>query len=429
MEGRLAGDVIGSPLSNIRLYSFRDGSFKPILFQIDEMTEDGDWILPDGPTPNKELSNGKLDTWDKIVFMADDSGDRVSKDAWVSGYNKGVEIEITDPLTKEKAWCYLLSFASSVPAKSSQPDYIHYDYATETFTSDYWGAEYIITDAGLHTTWYKKHWTPKSSGGNGENYIDRAKCRVTFKALFGTVPIRLNEEQLESDVLAYRVGPVRLNKRSEQYARIPGGFKALRVVADCMYYRNAVTVPLAINAPFNMNVFLSSAVIRFGTDHSEGAIGSMLYNSCNPKGALIDGKMGEAEKNWNPEFDKWRLLTGDFGTFMTRTILTPEIKENVTISMGLIDDVNQALPPEAYPGSIGFLWQDWDISKAHKGKYYMFIEFYFLPNYKSGDEVQYINYMDNVVKVRTGNQEGDSQALLLSNLGKKYKSIRIKKKK
>lgn len=62
------------------------------------------------------------------MFMIDDSGDRVSDSVWSAGWSKGVEIEIVDPLTREKGWCYLLFFALHPPARSSFPDYVEYDY-------------------------------------------------------------------------------------------------------------------------------------------------------------------------------------------------------------------------------------------------------------------------------------------------------------
>ncbi len=244
---------------------------------------------------------------------------------------------------------------------------------------------------------------------------------MTLKALFGSVTVHANEEQLKSNVLAYKQGPIRWIRRSEQYKQIPGGMKALRVINDIFHYRNVATVPVACNIPFRLDSVLTSAVIRFGTDYSEEVLGSKLYSSTNPKGFLVDGKMDEAEKGFfNPDLDEWRIITGTFGTFITRTILTPEIKENINVTMGLIDDINQKYPPEKFPGTIGYLYQDWDVGHLTKGKYYLFLEFYYPPHYKSGDEVQYMNYIDHPLKIQAENQVGTSQLLLIPNVGKKY---------
>ncbi len=50
-----------------------------------------------------------------LVFVARDAGDRVSKKFWPKGVTDGVEIEIYDPLSAGKGWCYLLLFLESVP--------------------------------------------------------------------------------------------------------------------------------------------------------------------------------------------------------------------------------------------------------------------------------------------------------------------------
>jgi hypothetical protein len=132
--------------------------------------------------------------------------------------------------------------------------------------------------------------------------------------------------------------------------------------------------------------------------------------------------MDDGEENYSPEFDDWRLITGKFGTFMTRTILTDDIKNaGVKITMGMIDDITKEFPPEKYPGSIGYVWQDWDFSDMKKGTYYLYVESYTPPYYVPGDEREYLHYMDNPVKIRVANTESTSQLLLKPEYEKRYK--------
>jgi hypothetical protein len=140
--------------------------------------------------------------------------------------------------------------------------------------------------------------------------------------------------------------------------------------------------------------------------------------------------MDDAKRNMNPEFDSWRLLASERmgGAFMTRTILTPEIRENIKITMGLIDDSTKKDPPEQFPGSCGYLWQDWDFTKANKGKYWLYLEYYGIPGYKKGDEVAYCNYMDHPIRIRGNNQERINQPMFLPELGQRYKEPFKKKK-
>ncbi len=422
VSGSLLNTVVGKPIANLRLYAFNKGVFEPIRYQIDEMTEEnGDWILTKGPLPNREMSNAAFDTWDKLLFMADDTGDRCQKEAWSQGYTEGIEIEMIDPLTNEKGWCYLLYFDDKPPARSSLPDYIQYDYETETIKTDYFGAQTIITENGEHSNFYKNLYVTEKAGGNGKNFVDRLKLRITIKMFFGSVTIRLTEGRLRGNTLAYKKGPIRLIKRLEQYVLLPGGVKAVRAVADITQYRNIGNSPITFQVPFRMDKLVSSLIIRSGTDYNENIIGSKIYNSKNLQGLLVDGKMDENDLNFDNSFDDWRLITGEFGTYMNRTIPSADVKKYVDIKMDLIDDLTKPNPPEEYPGSVGFIHHIFDVGNAPKGKYVMFLEFYMIPNFSMDDVTTYRNYVDNPIRIRVGRKEAKNQSLLIANLCKKYK--------
>ena len=424
MEGGPAKEMVGKPIANLRLYACKNGSFEPIRYQIDEMTEEnGDWILPEGPIPNGELSNGTFDTWDTLIFMAEDTGDKAGNETWTPGYTSGMEIEVIDPLTQEKGWCYLLYFASNPPARSSLPDYFTFDYETNSETSEYRRIRDIITEDGLRTSYYEWFSIPENAGGNDKSFIDRLKLRITVKLVFNTITLNFTEEQMKSSVLAYKRGPVRVTKRVEQYLLLPAGIKAFRAITDVMQYRATATCPLIFQVPFRMRRIVSSLVVQAGTDYNRNAIGARVINSSNPQGFLVDGRMDDDElNNFDPEYDNWRLITGGCGTFMNRTIFpNPEFKKYVTGSMGYIDDVSQAYPPESEPGTIGYLYQEWDIGKIPKGTYYGFLEFYWVPNYEPGDELKYTNYMDHPLKIQAGDQERTSQVMFyVTDLCRRY---------
>jgi len=167
---------------------------------------------------------------------------------------------------------------------------VTYDYRTEILEGDYWHLEYIITQDGLHSTFYKVM-SLKNKNGTGTNFVDRLKVRPTVKAALRTLTFHFNEEKLKSDVLAYKAGAVRTIRRVEQYARV-AGHKAFRVVLDDMYSRDVVTLPVMFRMPFKPANMGISALIRFGTDYNpDGTSGSMIYNSNNTKGFRVDGTM------------------------------------------------------------------------------------------------------------------------------------------
>ena len=102
IRAEILADLLGTRLSELRLYSYYNGSLHQVLFQFDEWTEEGSMILDRGGEANTDLGNGVLDRSDMLVFKARDSGDRVSKELWPSGATRGLELEIFDPLTDGK---------------------------------------------------------------------------------------------------------------------------------------------------------------------------------------------------------------------------------------------------------------------------------------------------------------------------------------
>ena len=423
IEGRLMKEMLGKPISNLRVYAYQNGKFEPIRYQIDEMTgENGDWIFPEGPIPNGELGNGKLDPWDVLFFMVSDLGDKAPKDIWVSGYTKGNEIEITDPVDGGKGWCYLLYFASNPPSKSSLPDYITYDYKSESQDTEYFHIECMITPDGRHSTFYTNWYVTEKAGGNGENFVDRVKIRPRIKLLFGSLTLNFTEELIKSNVIAYKRGPVSETRRVEQYTEWHG-IRLTRMIADVIGYRNMYTCPIIAQFPFKLNTIVSSFAVRFATDYSPNVLGSKIRLSGDPdKWYLVDGKMDESEKNFNPDTpDKWKTLTGEWGSLIYQAVFPKEVMQHIRIKRGIIDDTSTPDPPETYPGCIGMAYQDWYLENIPRGTYYFFLNWYFPINYKPGDEVQYMNYRDYPVKIQIGDVQGVNHTDFAPVPGKKYK--------
>ncbi len=424
MNGALARPMMNRPIANLRLYAFREGVFEPIRYQIDEVTERGDMVFTEGPLSNKELGNGTFDAQDLLIFMAKDAGDKVTKDAWrlIEGHCSGLEIEITDPITLEKGWCYLMYFASKAPARSSLPAYVSFDYTNNTIESKYYAVKFLITPKEERSLVYESVCMKKEAGANEKNFIDRFKIRPKVKLLFGSMKINFDEEAVHSNVLAYKRGPVRVVRRLEQYVAIPPfNIKIVRIITDltnyCMFYSS----PLILNVPFQLDKLVSSAHIVLGTDYNENAIGGITANSENPKGFLIDGKMDQDEIAFNTSFPEWRLLHGEFGAFLNRLYIPKEALKDIVACGGYIDDMAKPDPPESYPGSIGNLFLFIDLGKVKRGRYEMFMQESYLPHYKLGDERSFQNVMDCLLKIRIMSQTDENDLFFICTLGKKYK--------
>jgi hypothetical protein len=420
MKGDLARDLIGKPIANIRLYSCNNGILEPIRYQIDEMTQDGDLVLPEGPKPNKELGNGIFNERDLLLFMVRDTGDRASKEFWPEGCTSGEEIEIIDPLNGKKGWAYLLYFASNPPARSAKQDYSHFYYDKNYEICESRKTECLTTKDGKRTIFVESQYVPKEAGGSGKNYVDILKFRITIKALMNKITIRLNESMYSSDLLAIKNGPIRSIKRSEQYKDMPFGMKGARVVCDVIAYRETATTPMMVKIPFQFSKLGASCVIRSGTDYTEETFGGIVYNSNNLQGCRIDGKMDDCEKNWNPKQDLWRVAAGDFGALLAANIYPSEWEKNTKITTGITDDITYKDAPERFPGCIGYLWTDSDITHLPKGNYQTIIDTCVPINFKKGDEINYANYLYHPIMIRVGDRESKNNHHIFPKIGKKY---------
>jgi hypothetical protein len=351
--------------------------------------------------------------------MIDDTGDRVSTRAWVDGYSSGEEIEVIDPLTGEKGWCYLLYFASSPPSKASLSEYLRFNYENNEDISDYRHTTYLKTKDGKRGVWMESMSVPVAAGGSGRNVLDRMKCHMIAKLLFGSVKIRFSEEVMGSNILAYKSGPVRVLRRAEQYAKV-GKLKLLRAVADATQYRNMMIIPTTYQIPFRMDRIVTKLVIHSGFDYNEELLGAMIYNSDNPEGFIVNGKMDDHKRNMNTEADKWTLLTGPSGTYMSRLIQEGNLFKYAPATTQLIDDVTALDPPESVPGCIGYAQWILDASKIPRGVYTLYISMYWLPNYRPGDEKKYLGFVDNPVRVRAGSEERANLVFIKANMGDVY---------
>jgi hypothetical protein len=417
----LPAGFLGTEIGKLRLFRNEAGTLVPIRFQVDERTDKGDWIFPFGKRSNLSRSNGRLDSQDVILFMARDAGPEAEGLGALPGPDSIIDIELEDPVDGGRGWVCLARYGEQPPPPLCPlPDFVQYDAENEIISSACTRAQYIITEDGLHTTFYKHHSTPPSVGGSGENLVDRLKLRINMRFFFNLVPLSVQEERLGSDKVAYIQGPIRNLRRYEQFVKLPFGIRGVKTFADVEQYEGFATVPISLQVPRGFHRVVSSARIRYGTDYSPNMIGSFFRNSREKEALIIDGRMSEAEKHFPSAQDRWRIVYGPYGVLMTRTIFPPELLEMVEISHGYLDDMETPMPPERFPGSIGYAYTDILATDVRSGKYRLSLDFYFPPHYQPGDEQRYLQIRDNPLKIRIGDKETENPQGLFGKVGKDF---------
>ena len=376
--------LLRKKISHLRLYSFAEGCFRQVPYQIDEWTEDGFLVMDQGPEQNGERANGILDKQDMLVFMARDAGDRVSMDLWPEGAGQGIEIEILDPSTNGKGWCYLLHFPESVP-EISFPVLATIDDTEELklmgTTYTFVGTNRTSGDR-VYKSISKKHvWTTPKGGGDGKDFIDRNKVRIQVRFLFGLLRIKLNEDNFIGEASKYKKGPVRSVIRQWVGFKLPLRLHHLSTPKFCLdvyLYDTMAFIAATTNWPINPGYIITDLKLLIGYDlHDPVGYGMQWYNSNNTKGFLADGVTSPMEAEYDDRSDRWRCIVGPNGWMMHGADWDKEYYEQADIRIHYRDDRESYSPPEYYPGDLGH-YNTLSTIKSLKPRSYKFqLEWYF----------------------------------------------------
>jgi len=419
-------DFIGHRLDRLRLYASHENDFLIIPFQFDEYSEQGRKVFPNGPERNPEEGNGLLDERDEFIFMAMDTGDRIETDhLLINGLEKILEIVVTDPVNKKKGWCYLVAFSCEPPPCSS----VSYTGVIDpngptgySAATDFFYLKGKTISSGKKTykqVFYEEVRTPTTGGGTNRDYVDRMMWRVDIKLMFSLLSIKLDEDEMSGDFIAWNQGPVRGTLRVGARVKLSLGLKSPRFIADVVEYRTMCSTVTELSVPFNPGVVISKLVTRIGTDMSYEAFGMMFYNSENPDGFLIDGRTSEQEKGVKTDIDTWRLVTGPQGSLMNRSFWSKDFLKQIHDNrISYHDDLEKPIPPESEPGQIGHVSSVSEVKSLKAGKYFIGIEWYWPPFFygsgKAGSlnrEIiqQYLNYQDRPLTYQISGKQGVSR--------------------
>ncbi len=427
IKGEYLASMKGFPLDGLRLYSCQDESFVPVPFQVDEITEEGYKVLPDGPQGNPEKANHVLDPQDELLFMSFDTGDRAAFTGPPLNCRQFTEIEVEDPLNSGKGWVYLLYFDSSPPELSDKPPYsgtVQLEhptgYETKTEYYDIKGKQIEHRGKTYNQIFYKQFSTPAAAGGTGVDAVDRMKWRVQIGFLFNVIKVSFDEDSLIGNFICWQKGPIRGTYRVWASAILPLGLKSPRFLADIIGYDSSISTSTVLNVPFNPGYVITEIVTRIGTDMSPEAKGMLFFNSENLEGFRVDGLMSEREKHFNNKRDTWRLVTGPQGTIMNRSTWSDNFLDQAeSVEVEYIDDEGSPDQPEFYEGQIGHACSVAKLKKLKPGTYTIFIEWYAPPHFydpqnanKINLEVvrHYLDFQDNPLEFTISERHGINQA-------------------
>ncbi len=403
---------LGKPINQLRLFSAKDGEFRQIAVQVDERTEKLNWVVTEGPKGNPEDGNGIFDKQDMLSFYIANAGDRTSPESWPAGHTKALELEIIDPIDQGRAWVYLFSFDTPPPPFIHRqirgefiferpPNEKELSAGLKPFSGDtlkdvvlFYDKDgeiaFYIDYGGTHQISYKNASASPAMGGNFEETCDTLRLRMAAQVRGGMFTFRINEGKLRSDTVSYSFGNVVGHRVTENYLPLFGGLRSPKITSDCWAGgtpENGIWIhcPTKIKLPFRLSSVFRSIKVWVGTDFSPEMYGSHSFTSLTPP-VIVDGRPSpdELEIKQAPIPDpqkEWRIITGPPVTLLSRNIMGPELGEQLAANTYLLysDDLNDTMPPEDYPGTIGSLMQRFDVQDLEKGEYVLWVDFFVIP--------------------------------------------------
>jgi len=370
----------GTPIDTLGVLAFRGGVAAPIPFQVDERI--GRKIaLPDGPEPHPDDSPGVLDEQDLLVFMACDAGEPASDEQLAAALAAAApvttfrEVRVNDPATGHAGYVYVV--VAPHPPHTDR-HYVEYHGDVDLVTTAHYrlGCVSALPNyLGLSLV-----------GPLGPNLLDGLRLRAEATLRAGLAHWTLNERQGRNTLIAWKVGPVRVVRRSRHEVSIGLGIHLTAGVAQTYFYANHVYGPGAMKLPFSPSVFFRDIRAFAGADFRDLRGWRFRAPGTPPGDFLVDGHPDLAKTAYDAD-GNWLLLHHDREAMLVLATVTPNFTALVRLEPDLIDDATLAAPPEAVVGSlprVGFRMLD--VQKLSADRYRFQLWVVMLSDYRDGDE-------------------------------------------
>jgi hypothetical protein len=350
IEGAALPRFDGVRLDHLTVMACTQGACQTVPFQIDERDPQGRWVLDQGPEPNADDPPGVLDGNDVLLFMAADAGDRARR-ADLPAYDAAAEIRLHDPLNGTTRWVYLVALPGIAPRSATT--YVDYDASADRVR-------------GARVSLGFRHGVPDylairdEPGGAETNVLDRLKVRATATFLWGLIHFSRSEDDLQTQFIAWRRGPIRVIRSQRQWVRVGWGLRSPIFGSYTYFYRDWADLPVGLYLNFPPTYFFGDIVVRVILDFRDLRGWSVLTASL-PGPIAIDGTMTAEKTALNNAADSWFALLGPQLTL----VQTMEVSSSLaTVRRRLLyhEGSDTREPPETVPGEepgVGYRLDEW----------------------------------------------------------------------
>ncbi|MCX6118349.1 MAG: hypothetical protein NT027_12460 [Proteobacteria bacterium] len=253
IKGKSVSAIARYPNDKYRLFrTTPSGAAEAIPFQIDEINDDGDYVLDQGQDVTKNTGNGIFDVQDELSFMGDDVGPALEPTSWPSlkpniVYEISVTFPGTNPMGPNLGAVYVGIYFGAIPELSPR-NYVVFNRA----------------QALVHTSRYKyqfdsRNWLVAKS-------VEVAKADtnpIEYEPVLDSttfymkgdlryfITVEVNHRSIDSELEAWRSGPIRSLIRVSFFYKVLKLKIQLDMYTEISFFSNAVYLPAIIYNPID----------------------------------------------------------------------------------------------------------------------------------------------------------------------------------
>ncbi|MGO9062295.1 MAG: hypothetical protein ACLQU2_33775 [Candidatus Binataceae bacterium] len=301
--------LLDTRVDRLEVLAVHGGILEPIPFQVDAVLPNGKFVLSQGSLPSTGHRVQTVGEGDELAIMMFDLGERATPPVQLP--DRALEIVVTDPLGGPARYAYI---AATRNPRRSTVHYVDYDPKLERIETDHYRLAFrhqLPDDFRLQN--HRRE--------DSKNLISGFELRGQV-AVLSLLKFRLTESDIDSRLLAYRVGPVRVIRRLGHRFRVFLGFHSPEVSSIEFFYRDFAQAPFTMRLPLRR--LFRSIQGRIAMDFIDLDGFALLASGLNTPIEIGDGPGGglTMPSGDAPAAD-WLALRGD-GRLMMQTFVPSE---------------------------------------------------------------------------------------------------------
>jgi hypothetical protein len=299
IEGRQIPSLLQHSIATVQVYAFDGDKPRAIPFQIDERDNRDRWVIDQGKQPTSDDSPGVFDENDVLVLADRDLGQRGPLSQLPKEVIMRVEVRVGNEVTPT-GFAYV--GVSTTPQLNSSAHSLSTHYAAQ--------ADYVSTDRytlGFAGAPLPSHLAfVEHLGDGGTNLIAGVRVIGEVRFLRGLLTLRRTDEDIHTEVLGYRQGPIRTIRRARYWIPLPLGFRTNGRI-DVMFYRDVVEGTTVVRLKVPPRLILADGEIQAYFRFLDLSGARLIVEGQDNMG-VVDGHMDDAEQALHRHLTRWAAL-------------------------------------------------------------------------------------------------------------------------